>query len=126
MPDTREEFITAAAKAAKLGEAERRALAESLAADLETDPAHFDPKKLIALGRAGLEIFAATVTAQAAQIGASSQDGDDPPAPKGADVQGWGDLRKPERGFIARAVILGLSGSFFVIIIALLARFFSH
>lgn len=125
MPAKLDEFIRSAAEAAKLGEAERRVLARSLAADLETDPRQFDPKRLIALGRAGLEVFAAAVTAQAAPA-AASPEGEEQTAPKGADVQGWTDRCKPEWGFIARAVGLGLTGSGAVIVIALLARLFSH
>ena len=125
MPSKLEEFATTAEQAAKIGEAERSALAQTLAADFETGPEHFDPKRLMALGRAGLEIFAASVTHQTATADGAVAAAEEPQA-KSVDVQGWADLRKSELSFVTQAVGLGLVGSAVIIVFALLARLFSH
>ncbi len=115
-----EEFARAAEQAAKAGEAERRALATTLAAELETNPENFDPKKLIALGRAGVEVFTAVVTTRATSIPAATDEGGS--KPRSVAIQGWADLRKPETGFVAQAVLLGVLATAVATATALIAR----
>ncbi len=123
MASKSEEFARVAEQAAKAAEAERRVIAATLAADLEMNPENFDPKKLIALGRAGVEVFAAVVTTRATSIPAKTHEGD--AKPKSVAIQGWADLRKPETSFVAQAVLLGVLATAVATAVALIARYLS-
>lgn len=115
-------FDEAAREAAERGRSERQAQGRLLAEAFEADPAGFDPKRLQSLGRIGLSAFCAAI---AEPLGPrETKAGADKAMPE-RQPQGWAAQRRPEIGFLARAISCGAGGGLLLILIPPLLRLFS-
>ncbi|MBX9912108.1 MAG: hypothetical protein K2Z25_25820 [Beijerinckiaceae bacterium] len=122
MGERRTNFEAAAKAASRARDFAEHELAATLARDFRSDPATFDPKRLMALGSDGLgELLACLDLAEPEPKGR----GDEPPNPEKSAVirkADWSAMRRPERPMWLVGVAWGLAAGTVVLAIGLLAR----
>lgn len=121
----RSEFVRAAREAARIGESERRAQVWRLMAELQSNPSKFDPKRLQSLGRAGLDLFCASIARQEVSAGPADDADLEIEADTGRPPQGWAAERRPELGSLWRAVLSGAGVGAGLVCVPPLLRLFS-
>ncbi len=121
----RSDFDRAARQAAKIGESARRAQVWRLMAELQSNPSKFDPKRLQRLGRAGLDLFCASIAQQEAPTGSADDDNIEIETGDGRPPQGWAAERRPELGSFWRAVLTGAAFGAGLVCVPPLLRLFS-
>jgi len=124
MPEQRDLFDLAAAKAANIRNAAQAELAQDLANDILHHPSQFDPNRLKVLGSDGLQALLAAIRRQAVdaapQRGASAE-----PVDRRIEVSSWHHLQTSEPDRWLRGLAAGVGSGLLIIVCGLVVAAFS-